>query len=78
MCPAILQWFQSILFFLASPAGAAAPAVLEAMFGPLQPVHDWNARRVPQMLGFNLGRALVNLGIGHWGFQTNCKIYIVV
>jgi len=25
---------------LASPAGAAAPAVLEAMFGPLQPVHD--------------------------------------
>lgn len=25
MRPAILQWFQSILFFLASPAGAAAP-----------------------------------------------------
>ena len=57
MRPAILQWFQSILFFLASPAGAAAPRRSRGHVWPVTTSTRLkrSASVLPQMLGFNLG-----------------------
>lgn len=57
MRPAILQWFQSILFCLASPAGAAAPCRSRGHVWPVTTSTRLkrSASVLPQMLGFNLG-----------------------